>query len=176
MIFHKKVVKSIILSIAVFLGLTPILSAGISVHASELETVNYSSSEYQKYEEQLTEAIEYILDEATIYNDNGVLKNLDFTKIYDKYGYSSDLQRVQKFVFYERTMKSDMKQCAIIAIQDTLGVTAVQALIQGGIVGLLQKKAAKEIAKLVAKYAFKIASPAGAAASLIGSFSRCMWF
>ena len=40
----------------------------------------------------------------------------------------------------------------------------------------LLKKAAKEIAKLVAKYAFKIASPAGAAASLIWSFGRCMWF
>lgn len=30
--------------------------------------------------------------------------------------------------------------CAVVAVQDTLGVASVSALLSGGIVGLLQKK------------------------------------
>lgn len=46
----------------------------------------------------------------------------------------------------------------------------------GGIVGLVQRKAAAEIAKLILKVGIKNVAPAAAAASLIWSFGRCMWF
>ncbi|GAA5399085.1 hypothetical protein V2H06_08005 [Streptococcus uberis] len=66
--------------------------------------------------------------------------------------------------------------CAVVAVQDTLGVASVSALLSGGIVGLLQKKAAGEIAKLILKVGVKNVAPVAAAASLIWSFGRCMWF
>ncbi|HEL0552074.1 hypothetical protein [Streptococcus equi] len=72
--------------------------------------------------------------------------------------------------------KASAWQCTVTAIQDTLGVAAISSLLSGGIVGLVQRKAAAEIAKLILKVGIKNVAPAAAAASLIWSFGRCMWF
>lgn len=112
--------------------------------------------------------------------DLGNVESLNFNVLYAKYGHAAELTKLENQVKEDiqqtRFKRADAKQCAITAIQDTLGVSAIQGLLSGGIVGLLQRKAAAEVAKLVAKYAFKGLLPAAAAASLIWSFGRCMWF
>lgn len=142
------------------------------VKANEVEESQVLSPQ----EKELADALQFMFDNAVVYDKNGYVKDINFDIIYDEYGYSKELARVENIIRFEKTLKADMGHCAVVAIQDTLGVAAISALISGGVVGMLQRKAAGEIAKLVAKTALKNIAPYAAAASLIWSFGRCMWF
>lgn len=146
------------------------------VKADSTGSIELSGSVNYVQEKDLEEAITYIMDEATIYSSNGDVVDIDFNKVYAKYGYSDELKQVEEMVKSDQQDRADSGHCAVVAIQDTLGVSAINGLISGGIIGLLRRKAAAEIAKLVARYAFKSFVPAATAASLIWSFGRCMWF
>ncbi|CQR26199.1 hypothetical protein BN1356_02556 [Streptococcus varani] len=148
--------------------------SSVKVFANQKESV--SQVDYTVQEQELTNALEFMFNNAVTYDSNGYVKDINFDVIYAKYGVTPELQQLEKTIFYEKTLRASAGHCAVVAIQDTLGVSAVTGLINGGIVGLLQRKASAEIAKLVAKYAFKNLVPVAVAASLIWSFGRCMWF
>lgn len=170
----KKILNKALL---LFLGLTLVFPSLIT--ATYVVQANEISNEQASYfeEKELADALQFMFDNAVVYDSNGLVKDIKFDVVYSKYGRLPELERVEKSIKYEKRLRSgDAGHCATIAIQDTLGVSAINGLLAGGIVGLLQRKAATEIAKLVAKYAFKNLVPAAAAASLIWSFGRCMWF
>ncbi|OTO05094.1 hypothetical protein [Enterococcus sp. 5B3_DIV0040] len=171
----SKITKLFAVLGVLLLGFSVLVGAGTSVYAAEelKEKQEFYSSEEIK---QLEADIDFFLNEAAITDVKGNIVDFDFDLVYARYGQLSELMQLEKIIFVTNSQRASAKQCAINAIQDTLGVSAIQGLISGGIVGLLQKKAAAEIAKLVAKYAFKGLLPATAAASLIWSFGRCMWF
>lgn len=166
------------------LGLLPFITTGSSVYASNYEAdvtkETLNTIEQDAFSKEIENDLNFILDNATTYDDLGNVESLDFNVLYAKYGRTSELVRLENQVNKDLTKKrfkrADASQCAVVAIQDTLGVSAVTGLISGGIVGLLQRKAVAEVAKLVAKFAFKNIVPAATAASLIWSFGRCMWF
>lgn len=170
-----------LITAVLFIG--PLASAGTAVHAASTASATkqaLTTKERVAFETEFTSDLGYIMDQAVVLDADGNVQNLDFGVLYAKYGHTPELMQLQNQVNKEtmqtRFKRADMRQCAIIAIQDTLGVSAVNGLISGGIVGLLKKKALNEIAKLVAKYAFKGLVPGVAAASLVWSFGRCMWF
>lgn len=169
----KNMYKFICLFFATLMGFTPVATSVSVVYASEVAT---SSIELNKEEQELASALEFMFDNAVVYGKNGEVLDINFQVIYDKYGYSPELAQIEKVIVAEKRMRADAGHCAIVAIQDTLGVSAVAGLLSGGITGLLRKKAAVEIAKLVAKHTAKNIVPVAAAASLIWSFGRCMWF
>ncbi|PND47140.1 hypothetical protein AT575_08980 [Streptococcus penaeicida] len=167
-------------TIILFTSLSPslIFAYTNSNYHSQTDTIPYSEDDY-------TEAIQFIMNEAAIFDSYGKLIDIDFNKLYEKFGYSQELTKVESLVKNDSkkqlistpsTLRANAGNCAIVAVQDTLGVASVSALLSGGIVGLLQKKAAGEIAKLILKVGVKNVAPAAAAASLIWSFGRCMWF
>ncbi|HEL2026805.1 TPA: hypothetical protein ACHVJE_001846 [Streptococcus suis] len=165
--------KILILFLSLILVLPTLITTSYAVHANEI----YNQSTLTPEEQELADALQFMFDNAVVYDSNGFVKDIKFDIIYSKYGHSTELEQVEKNIKYEKRLRAgDLKQCAIIAIQDTLGVSVINGLLAGGIVGLLQRKAAAEITKLVAKYTFKNLVPAAAAASLIWSFGRCMWF
>lgn len=175
--------KFVCLAMALIMALGIFLSAGTSVYASTEYNSNkqlLSSSEQTKFAKNFENDLNFIMQNATIYDEDGNVQALNFDVLYTKFGHTTELtqleEQVNKDIQQNKFKRANAKQCAITAIQDTLGVSAVGGLISGGIVGLLQQKAAVAIAKLISKYAFKGLVPGVAAASLIWSFGRCMWF
>ncbi|MFS1664273.1 hypothetical protein [Streptococcus sp. zg-JUN1979] len=87
-----------------------------------------------------------MFDNAIVYDELGNVHDIDFDIIYQKYGYTSELANVEEIVKNDRENNGFENQvlfrsanpgrCAVVAIQDTLGVGAISALIGGGIVGL----------------------------------------
>lgn len=151
--------------------------------ASSFDEGIVQTTEVSQEEKELTDVIQFMFDNAVVYGRDGLVKDINFDVIYEKYGYTEELSRVEAIVEDDLTIKPGVGfrkatagQCAVTAIQDTLGVASVSALLSGGVVGLLQRKAAAEIAKLILKVGLKNVAPAAAAASLIWSFGRCMWF
>lgn len=116
-----------------------------------------------------------VYNEAT-YDEQGYVEDIDFNSIHSHYGDSQALTIVENDVNADLMDRANAWKCTVVAIQDTLRVAAVSSLISGGIVGLVQRKAAAEIAKLILKVGIRNVAPAAAAASLIWSFERCMWF
>ncbi|RCW16109.1 hypothetical protein CAC02_10480 [Streptococcus gallolyticus] len=147
----------------------------LPIHIAKAESVVENQS-ITNEEQKLADALQFMFDNAVSYDQKGNVKDINFDVIYEKYGYSEELAELEETVQYEKTLKADVGHCTIVAIQDVLGVAAISALMKGGITRLLQRKAATEIAKLVARTAIKNIAPAVAAASLIWSFGRCMWF
>lgn len=163
-----------------FTSLSPSLVFAYVNSNLQTQTVNITYNE-----DDYTEAIQFIINEAAIFDNYGKLVDIDFNKLYEKFGSSQELVKVENLVKNDITkqsisspaiLRSNVGNCAVVAVQDTLGVASVSALLSGGIVGLLQKKAAGEIAKLILKVGVKNVAPAAAAASLLWSFGRCMWF
>ena len=180
--FSKKS-KFFCLAMTLLMALSIFASAGASVYAAtneNLERQPLNTVEQEKFSREFENDWNSIFDNAVTYDDLGNVESLNLNVLYAKYGHAAELTKLENQVKEDiqqtRFKRADAKQCAITAIQDTLGVSAIQGLLSGGIVGLLQRKAAAEVAKLVAKYAFKGLLPAAAAASLIWSFGRCMWF
>lgn len=179
----KKLYKIFLTIAAAFMiGATVIPSSTSVIYANSVDGIATRTDTVSDEEKHLTDVIQYILDNAVVYGQDGLVKNIDFNAIYEKYGYSDELAHVEKIVNDDLSVKSSITfranigHCAVVAIQDTLGVSAVSSLLSGGIVGLLQRKAAAEIAKLILKVGLKNVAPAAAAASLVWSFGRCMWF
>lgn len=175
--------KFFCLTMALLMALGIFVSTGASVYAASEEYLDrqpLDSMEQEKFVEEFENDLNFIFDNAVTYDDLGNVKSLNFDVLYARYGHTDELKKlenqVKKDMQQRRFKRADAKRCAITAIQDTLGVSAINGLISGGIIGFLQKKAAAEVAKLVAKYAFKGIVPGAAAASLIWSFGRCMWF
>lgn len=175
--------KFFCLAMTLLMALSIFVSAGTSVYAAtdkDLERQPLNTIEQEKFGREFENDLNFIFDNAVTYDDLGNVESLNFDVLYAKYGHTAELTKlenqVKEDVQQTQFKRANAKQCAITAIQDTLGVSAINGLISGGIVGFLQRKAAAEIAKLVAKYAFKGIVPGAAAASLIWSFGRCMWF
>ncbi|QTZ58351.1 hypothetical protein MCPGFBBE_00451 [Streptococcus equi subsp. zooepidemicus] len=164
--------------ITAFLTLTFLVTttAPSVAYAATQNNIQNTQSNSAVQEQQLTEAIQYIFDHAATYNKQGYIENIDFDLIRSQYGDSQELTLVENDVNADLMYKASAWQCTVTAIQDTLGVAAISSLLSGGIVGLVQRKAAAEIAKLILKVGIKNVAPAAAAASLIWSFGRCMWF
>lgn len=169
----KNMYKFICLFLAVLMGFTPVVASTSVVYASEVGT---ASIELTKEEQELASALEFMFDNAVTYGKNGEVLDINFQVIHDKYGYSPELAQVENVIVAEKRMRADAGQCAVVAIQDTLGISAITGLISGGIVGLLRKKAAAEIAKLIAKYTLKNFVPVATGVALLWSFGRCMMF
>lgn len=174
--------KKFLKLVTVFLT-TIILVAIIAPNVAYASTQNNMQKEVQTIqsnnkiqEQQLTETIQYIFDHAITYDEQGHVEDIDFNSIRSRYGDSQALTIVENDVSADLMDRASAWKCTVVAIQDTLGVAAVSSLISGGIVGLVQRKAAAEIAKLILKVGIRNVAPAAAAASLIWSFGRCMWF
>lgn len=175
---RKKIFVKILVCFSMISIVFPVFSnVGYVVNADTngISSVEYTSEE-QKQIDELTEIFDFMFNNAVIYDSLGNVSYIDFNVIYNKYGYSDELAEVEKVMNYEKSLRASAVHCAKIAIQDTIGVSALSGLIGGGIVGLLQRKATAEIAKLIVKVGFKNVAPAAAAASILWSFGRCMWF
>jgi len=153
--------KNFLKLVTVFLT-TIILAAIIAPNVAYASTQNNMQKEVQTIqsndkiqEQQLTETIQYIFNHAVTYDEQGYVEDIDFNSIRSRYGDSQALTIIENDVNADLMDRASAWKCTVVAIQDTLGVAAVSSLISGGIVGLVQRKAA---------------------ASLIWSFGRCMWF
>ncbi|MBG9582314.1 hypothetical protein ABE42_24595, partial [Bacillus thuringiensis] len=151
-----------------FLCTSLALSIGIgfvmpSFSVSAATNISVQSLEENKQINELAEQLKFLNEEALVIQ-NGE-RVFDFNKIENKYGanYANNLKNDIVMIEemndakaknpFHRYKRSAWTDCMIDAIKDHFGVAAVTAALEGGLWAYLQKKAYKEAAKLLVKFA-----------------------
>lgn len=103
----------------------------------------------EKLVNQLAEALA-IIDKANKVDYQGNIRNIDFKMLRNYFGNSELIDTLEKEFKYNKENRT-WTSCMLSAIKDQIGVSAISALMVGGLVSFLQKKAWKEAAKLIIK-------------------------
>ncbi|PDZ44678.1 hypothetical protein [Bacillus wiedmannii] len=172
-----------------FLCTSLALSIGIgfvmpSFSVSAATNISVQSLEEEKQINELAEQLKFLNEEALVIQ-NGE-RVLDFNKIENKYGANyanslkndivmieemNDAKAKNPFHRYKRSAWTD---CMVDAIKDHFGVAAVTAALEGGLWAYLQKKAYKEAAKLLVKFAVG-SNAVGLAGTLVYYGGKCTY-
>ncbi|MCA1021766.1 hypothetical protein [Halobacillus litoralis] len=185
--FRMLIVSSMVLTLLVSY-LAPIHSQAASQKLTPEEL---------KQAEVLANDLEFLFEEALVI-ENGK-KTFDFTKLKKEYGdeYEDKFGKLESFVNntnqsnkIDATLveKENIKlrssvalassqsfgDCMVDALKDHFGVAAVTAALEGGLWTYLQKKAYKEAAKLLVKFAVGT-NAVGLAGTLIYYGGKCTW-
>lgn len=124
------------------------------------------TTEQEKQVDEIADQLKFLNEEALIIQDGN--RTFDFQKIENKYGteftnmLKSDINAVGAIASQAYTGPMDFKDgvqysawtnCMVDALKDHFGVSIVTAALEGGLWAYLQKKAYKEAAKLLVKFA-----------------------
>ena len=118
------------------------------------------SLEEEEQIEELAAQLEYLMEEAYILEDG--IGTFDFEKVEAEFGKETRTELERMTVGVETGPSSGpviiadnpgWKACMIAAIKDHFGVAFVTAALEGGLWAYLEKKAYKEAAKLLVKFA-----------------------
>lgn len=165
------------------------LSIGIgfvmpSFSVSAATNISVQSLEMDKQINELAEQLKFLNEEALVIQ-NGE-RVFDFNKIENKYGanYANNLKNDIVMIEemndtkaknpFHRYKRSAWTDCMIDAIKDHFGVAAVTAALEGGLWAYLQKKAYKEAAKLLVKFAVG-SNAVGLAGTLVYYGGKCTY-
>ncbi|MEK4419189.1 hypothetical protein [Bacillus sp. FSL K6-0268] len=172
-----------------FLCTSLVLSIGIgfvmpSFSVSAATNISVQSLEEDKQINELAEQLKFLNEEALVIQ-NGE-RVFDFNKIENKYGanYANNLKNDIVMIEemndakaknpFHRYKRSAWTDCMIDAIKDHFGVAAVTAALEGGLWAYLQKKAYKEAAKLLVKFAVG-SNAVGLAGTLVYYGGKCTY-
>lgn len=172
-----------------FLCTSLALSIGIgfvmpSFSVSAATNISVQSLEEDKQINELAEQLKFLNEEALVIQ-NGE-RVFDFNKIENKYGsnYTNNLKNDIVMIEemndakaknpFHRYKRSAWTDCMIDAIKDHFGVAAVTAALEGGLWAYLQKKAYKEAAKLLVKFAVG-SNAVGLAGTLVYYGGKCTY-
>lgn len=172
-----------------FLCTSLALSIGIgfvmpSFSVSAATNISVESLEEDKQINELAEQLKFLNEEALVIQ-NGE-RVFDFNKIENKYGanYANNLKNDIVMIEemndakaknpFHRYKRSAWTDCMIDAIKDHFGVAAVTAALEGGLWAYLQKKAYKEAAKLLVKFAVG-SNAVGLAGTLVYYGGKCTY-
>ncbi|MEK3790137.1 hypothetical protein [Paenibacillus sp. FSL K6-1230] len=172
-----------------FLCTSLALSIGIgfvmpSFYVSAATNISVQSLEEDKQINELAEQLKFLNEEALVIQ-NGE-RVFDFNKIENKYGanYANNLKNDIVMIEemndakaknpFHRYKRSAWTDCMIDAIKDHFGVAAVTAALEGGLWAYLQKKAYKEAAKLLVKFAVG-SNAVGLAGTLVYYGGKCTY-
>lgn len=172
-----------------FLCTSLALSIGIgfvmpSFSVSAATNISIQSLEEDKQINELAEQLKFLNEEALVIQ-NGE-RVFDFNKIENKYGanYANNLKNDIVMIEemndakaknpFHRYKRSAWTDCMIDAIKDHFGVAAVTAALEGGLWAYLQKKAYKEAAKLLVKFAVG-SNAVGLAGTLVYYGGKCTY-
>ncbi|MCQ6289050.1 hypothetical protein [Bacillus cereus] len=151
-----------------FLCTSLALSIGIgfvmpSFSVSAATNISIQSLEEDKQINELAEQLKFLNEEALVIQ-NGE-RVFDFNKIENKYGAN-----------YANNLKNDIVMIEEMndAIKDHFGVAAVTAALEGGLWAYLQKKAYKEAAKLLVRFAVG-SNAVGLAGTLVYYGGKCTY-
>ncbi|MEB9692514.1 hypothetical protein P4J63_31745 [Bacillus cereus] len=172
-----------------FLCASLALSIGIgfvmpSFSVSAATNISIQSLEEDKQINELAEQLKFLNEEALVIQ-NGE-RVFDFNKIENKYGanYANNLKNDIVMIEemndakaknpFHRYKRSAWTDCMIDAIKDHFGVAAVTAALEGGLWAYLQKKAYKEAAKLLVRFAVG-SNAVGLAGTLVYYGGKCTY-
>ncbi|MBU8568305.1 hypothetical protein KM914_18160 [Virgibacillus pantothenticus] len=115
---------------------------------------------------KLAEDLEFLMEEAAIYDTNNHLVGFDFEKLENKFGNIKEFNELQQEIENGNSVvcendeevmplaasrKKGWKPCMTEALKDHFGIVAIEAVLTGGFWAYLEKKAYKEAAKLLIK-------------------------
>lgn len=116
-------------------------------------------SEQQKVD-KVAAMLKFIYEEASTKDKNGNIIDMDVNKISEKYGDTQELKQLKKEIMVDQKPTSyrsfnsgKFKSCITSAVADQFGVGVVTAIMEGGFYAYMKKKAYKEAAKLLLKFA-----------------------
>ncbi|KZE04220.1 hypothetical protein B4117_4236 [Bacillus mycoides] len=174
--------KFLCTSLALSIGIGFVMPS-FSVSA-ETPKGSVQSLEEEKQINELAEQLKFLNEEALVIQ-NGE-KVFDFNKIENKYGadYANNLKNDITMIEeinadkaknpFNRYKRSAWTDCMVDAIKDHFGVAAVTAALEGGLWAYLEKKAYKEAAKLLVKFAIG-SNAVGLAGTLVYYGGKCTY-
>ncbi|MGD6846349.1 hypothetical protein [Rossellomorea aquimaris] len=116
--------------------------------------------------EELAADLEFLMEEAAIYDAEGSVIGFDFEKLEAEFGKVKELDMLEKEInsasrkgnspmmaasIQPLAAKKTWKGCMIGALKDHFGVAIIEVAMTGGLWAYLEKKAYKEAAKLLIK-------------------------
>lgn len=117
--------------------------------------------------EELAADLEFLMEEAAIYDSEGRVIGFDFAKLEEEFGKVKELDMLEQEInsasseglilmlaaqsIQPLAAKKTWKGCMIGALKDHFGVAIIEVAMTGGLWAYLEKKAYKEAAKLLIK-------------------------
>ncbi|MCE5170298.1 hypothetical protein LQV63_13360 [Paenibacillus profundus] len=163
-----KFVTGILLFSAMLLLVVTVLSPFATAQALAGDKSNEATSQFE-------EELAFIFEEASTLKDG--LFVLDTEKIEQRFG-KDQVEGIALLVeFINSTAPGSMStfsfgSCMLDALKDYLGISVVEAALSGGLYAYLVKKAWKDAAKLLVRYAITM-NVAGLTATLIFYSGKC---
>ncbi|AWG44735.1 hypothetical protein [Priestia filamentosa] len=150
-----------------FLSLLALMLVFLSVGPSA-SAVSMSKSEENEQVDELAEDLEFLMEEAAIYDSENNVVGFHFDKLEDRFGEVEELKMLQQEIesssceLVETTTtetnsvqplaaKKTWKGCMIDSLKDHFGVAIIEVAMTGGLWAYLEQKAYKEAAKLLIK-------------------------
>lgn len=183
MFLKNKTVKSVGLYTLIFsVFLASISPLQIQANAQVATSSEEFTVEEERQIEELAAQLEFLMEEALII-ENGE-RTFDFEKIENEFGkevkdeikmltVDAQIWQVQPGAI-TLAANQPWKDCMVGAIKDHFGVALVTAALEGGLWAYLEKKAYKEAAKLLVKFAVGT-NAVGIAGTLIYYGGKCTW-
>jgi len=143
----------------IYLSILFLLSLVIVTPVAEAQTITKESQQV----EQLAKDLEFLMEEAAIYDSQGKLINFDFEKLETKFGVLPEFEFLKEKINTSLNShdsgsnelmamaEGGWKSCMWEALKDHFGVTMINLAINGGLWKYVEKKAYKEAAKLLIK-------------------------
>lgn len=166
----------------IFLSILFLLSVGIVTPVAQAQVMTKENEQV----EQLADDLEFLMEEAAIYDSHGNLINFDFEKLEAKFGLLPEFELLEEEIntslnsynsaSYEvmaMAKNHSWKSCMWDALKDHFGVTMVNLAINGGLWKYVEKKAYKEAARLLIKIGIG-GNVVGLSAILIYYSAKCL--
>ncbi len=162
--------KTIFIMLALFLG--------FSVVASPIATAKTNANETNV--NLLAKDLEFLMEKASIYDQNNQLIGFDFEKLRNRFGDKKEFKILENEInkngikiekssdLTTQAAKGTWGDCMIDSLKDHFGVAMIEVALTGGLWSYLEKKAYKEAAKLLLKI--------GIGGNVIGLVAFLTWY
>lgn len=120
-----------------------------------------SSNPSAKKVNETAKMLKFMYEEASTLDENGNVIDMDVDMIIEKYGNSPELQALKQQIEADKQTSyvsysfsgAKFQKCLFGAVADQFGVGVVTAIMEGGFIAYMKRKAYQEAAKLLLKFA-----------------------